>query len=247
MALLEMYKDVASVLDANNIRFYLIYGSAIGAVRHKGFVPWDDDIDIAVMECDIEKMERALENNLDPEKYYFHKSRADYHPHVIRKSPDMESDLRQKKSIFMDIFIISGYPKSPVREQLHKIALLGELGTAHVVNLMNTMPTHRMFSWSVRMFAKLRRFLVGNNTAHTTIVGFFFKKCIFDESVYGEPVMFPFEDTYAPLPQGYDEMLRSIYGDYMTPPPENERKGASGFPSSVLQDYILDKKEGKTR
>lgn len=244
---MEMYKDVASVLDANNIRFYLIYGSAIGAVRHKGFVPWDDDMDIAVMERDIERMGEVLERDLDPDKYYFHRSRADYHPHVIRKSPDMEEDLRQKKSVFLDIYIISGYPKGAIRKQLHKIASWGELGTAHVINLMDTMPTHRLFSWTVRMFASLRRFAIGKDTTYTTIVGFFFKRCVFDESIYGEPTMVPFEDTYAPLPQGYDEMLRSVYGDYMTPPPEDKRKGASGFPSSILQDYILDRREGKVR
>ena len=57
--LLEMYKDVKSVLEENEIKFYVHFGTAIGAVRHDGFIPWDDDIDIAVWREDIPRIDRS--------------------------------------------------------------------------------------------------------------------------------------------------------------------------------------------
>ena len=93
------------------------------------------------------------------------------------------------------------------------------------------------------MFSYIRKSIIEEDSTKTTIVGFLFEKCVFDRGMYSVPVLVPFEDTVAPVPSSYDAMLRSIYGDYMTPPPEGKRTGAAGFPSSILQDYIIDMKQ----
>ena len=86
--LLSMYKDIARILDAHGIRYYLCYGSAIGAVRHDGFIPWDDDMDIWVWGEDLPEIKRLLQEELDSEHYYYHDSRADTHPHVIYRDEE---------------------------------------------------------------------------------------------------------------------------------------------------------------
>ena len=60
--LLGAYKDIAKVLTENGITFFGMYGTALGAVRHKGIIPWDDDIDIAVFGKDLDKVNEATTN-----------------------------------------------------------------------------------------------------------------------------------------------------------------------------------------
>ena len=86
--LLSMYKDISKILDAHGIRYYLCYGSAIGAVRHDGFIPWDDDMDIWVWQEDLANIKKYLQSELDPKHYYYHDSKADTHPHVTYHGDD---------------------------------------------------------------------------------------------------------------------------------------------------------------
>ena len=86
--LLSMYKDISKILDAHGIRYYLCYGSAIGAVRHDGFIPWDDDMDIWVWQEDLANIKKYLQSELDPKHYYYHDSKADTHPHVIYRGDE---------------------------------------------------------------------------------------------------------------------------------------------------------------
>ena len=100
-----MYKDIKKVLDSHNIIFYIQYGTAIGALRHDGLIPWDDDIDILIWEKDMDEVKHVLSTELDSDMYYFHDSSADNHPHVIWKGEDLEADLRAKKAPFIDLFL----------------------------------------------------------------------------------------------------------------------------------------------
>lgn len=72
LVLLEMAKDIDEICRKNNIPYFLNGGSALGAVRHKGFIPWDDDFDIGMMYADYLRFIKVLKEQLDPEKYTFH-------------------------------------------------------------------------------------------------------------------------------------------------------------------------------
>ena len=80
----------------------------------------------------------------------------------------------------------------------------------------------------------------------TVIYATGFKDYIFRRKVYRRPIVHRFETTDAPLPERYDELLTSIFGDYMTPPPEEDRKGAGGFPCGAYKDYIMEQKKRHT-
>ena len=69
----QMLQEVDSICRKNKIRYMLFAGSALGAVRHQGFIPWDDDLDIVMLREDYERFLFAAENELDPETYYLQK------------------------------------------------------------------------------------------------------------------------------------------------------------------------------
>ncbi len=96
---------------------------------------------------------------------------------------------------------------------------------------------HRRLKWTHEAFYRLAHMAAGGKCGLTTVYSTEFKGYIFRKEDYGRPVMHAFEDTEIPLPQGWDRMLEHMFGDYMTPPPEGQRKGAGGFPCGAWIDF----------
>ena len=72
LELLEMMKDIDAICKKHNITYFLSSGSCLGAVRHKGFIPWDDDMDIAMSRDEFKKFIKALDKDLPKRKYCYH-------------------------------------------------------------------------------------------------------------------------------------------------------------------------------
>lgn len=127
--LLEMYDDLANVCQAQNISLFLLGGSALGAVRHKGFIPWDDDLDVGMSRSDYEKFKTVFEEKLG-DKYllnapnYIDLPKARF-PKILKKGTVM-CEIGDKKSpdaqgIFLDIFIIENTPDSNIARNVKGI------------------------------------------------------------------------------------------------------------------------------
>lgn len=109
---LDMFKDFALLCDKHNINYFAIAGSAIGAVRHGGMIPWDDDIDIGMLREDYEKLLKIVPEYLD-KKYRFNGPDSDYKyynlvPNISRIGTRFVIDLAEGTfdiGIFMDIFV----------------------------------------------------------------------------------------------------------------------------------------------
>lgn len=238
--LLAMYKDIAKVLNEHGIRFYVLYGTAIGAVRHNGFIPWDDDIDMGVWDIDLPAAQKALKAELDPAKYYYHEPTADTHPHVLLRVENMEERLKAKDVPFIDIFPIEKYPDKKFRRMRAWCEVWGLHIWVTILNHESSIGLHRRLTWfAARDMRKAKRIPEeGANTAAVFSTNFAHE--LFPREWYGEPVMHPFEDTEVPLPQEWDKLLTAEFGDYMTPPPEDKRGGAQGFPLSAWKDYHME-------
>ncbi len=245
--LLSMYKDIARILDAHGIRYYLCYGSAIGAVRHDGFVPWDDDMDIWVWEEDLPEIKRLLLAELDPERYYYHDSRADTHPHVIYRGDDIAQELRDRTAPFIDLFPLVPYPEGWFRQKLSNLMIWGVHVSVTLLDHVGSLGLYRHLLWIPRFFRNAASGLVEDGSDLRTIYTTEFTNEIFHTSCFGKPVAHVFEDTICYLPERSHELLTHIFGDYMTPPPEDKRTGAKGFPLSALNDYLLDEEESDGR
>jgi lipopolysaccharide cholinephosphotransferase len=131
--LIEMYLDVAAVCEKHGLCIMLGGGSALGAVRHQGFIPWDDDLDLLMPRSDYEKLAGVFQDELS-EKYTLvapnrpEPAKARF-PKIIKKNTtlkeltDLDSDL--PSGIFLDIFILENVPGNPVLRSIKGILCSG--------------------------------------------------------------------------------------------------------------------------
>ena len=232
-----MYKDIVDALNSHHIRHYLGYGSALGAVRHNGFIPWDNDIDLFVWEEDLPAIKKAFDEGLDSNRYYYHEPKADTHPHVILKDEDFAKNLKNRTALFIDIFPLTRYPDRRLRKYL-SFPIIGILQImVTIIDRINSYPFYRCARWTIPALKKMSKFVCNDDTKDVTILSTTFYKEVCPAEYFGKPVMHSFENMNAPLPKEYDRILRKFYGNYMQLPPEEKRTGASGYPCCVYFDY----------
>ena len=124
---MEILTEIATFCDKNNLRYYLCGGSLIGAIRHKGFIPWDDDIDISMPRPDYE----IFINRFHCEKEYIrvfswpinndywrtHCQVFDTRTFIVEDS--YRQDIAKENAVFVDVFPIEGMPSSSMKQKLY--------------------------------------------------------------------------------------------------------------------------------
>lgn len=243
--ILSIVKDIDELCRKNGIEYYLFGGSAIGAVRHHGFIPWDDDLDIVMDFKNYEKFIKTCHEQLDTHKYYFQEGMVDW-PALYSKvrlkgtlfeESESYGDDNNQKGIFVDVFRLENSPNSSVLKKwqyfcgkcLLSYCLLerGYKNASFKKKLLMYLSVPLKMSF-LRFFFK--RQMTKYNKLDTAYYGCFgarfkYKNCFYKKEWFSNPVYVPFEDTRLPVPKQFDEVLAHIYGDYMTPPPINEQVG----------------------
>lgn len=233
---LEILKVVDGICRRNNIEYWLSSGTLLGAVRHGGFIPWDDDIDIEILYKDrkrfIEACERELPGNLCVQ---YHKTEPDYYLNIL-KVRDKTTDIGERlhlapygdydvpfrtRGYFVDIFCeehtvplflkISGTLNSKLL--VYRFANNGSTKVCHVFYVLIFL-LDSVFRLLSRVFAD-RKYVY-----HTYGSCFYSRRKV----SYIKPVQdIGFEDMTARAPADPDGYLRDMYGDYMSLPPERVR------------------------
>ena len=242
--LLDMYKAVAKVFDDHGIRYFGMFGTELGAIRHGGFIPWDNDIDLIVFSDDMPYINELMNTELDQDKYYYHEARADCHPHVMVKTDNFEKDLKEQKAIFLDFFLYYPYPDGFFRRKFFNLMATGSYITTYMLESARTMFSYRLFCKVPGVFEKIALMVI--KTDHKKIGHFVptFRDDIYDADDFREPIFRKFEDTMIPIPMDWEKYLLINFGkNYMTPPPPDKRTGAHGYPVGAYYDYILDSRE----
>ena len=251
--MLSMAKDVVRVCEANGIRYFLDGGTMLGAIRHKGFIPWDDDFDMGMLREDYEKFLVVAKEQLagkyfiqtmhSDEKYGFWFAKVRLLDTVYESAGEMNTS--EYNGFYLDVFPYDNYPdgekerKKTVRKiEFFKRALLAKTDYP-IWNLKDGFSLSRFLSYKALKFAL---FPIGKdkiaNAYDKTAKAFNGRKTrdVFPQGnsrsgkfhmearYFADYVSKPFEDTSFSVLDSYDIFLSTLYGDYMTLPPEGERE-----------------------
>lgn len=246
--LLEIYKEFDRICRVCGLPYVMSGGTLLGAVRHKGFIPWDDDMDADMLRGDYETFCRVVDDVIDHERFFFQNAANDpgyrwVYGKLRRKNTEYirvgQGVLTQKTGLCIDIFPLdAAYDdwRQPIAN--HGCRILRKFLWAPVGAHEGTSVTERLFfqalsaiprDWSMAWHHKLavwartgqpKRYLISHNTGD--IWGRKYERAWFEKTVE-----MTFEDCKFLAPQGYDGVLRVNYGDYMTLPPIEDRHGNS--------------------
>ena len=226
--MLEVLEVIDGICQRHNIPYWLSGGSMLGAVRHQGFIPWDDDLDIEMLRPDFERLMRILPNEL-PEHLalQWHTTDPNYF-FQFAKVRDRRSQLFERNGydrvwkehgIWVDIFPLERVPR-----WIHK---LSNVSFGHTYKMVRTAKRMEDVMPHVRRWAAFNHGVVFpilrglSYIFRTRYYDFglgipYFERCVKEDFL---PVRYvPYEDKKAPIMKEAEKCLAYRYGDYMTLP-----------------------------
>lgn len=258
LRMLEILKVVDDICTKHGIQYTLDGGTLIGAVRHGGFIPWDDDIDIALFRDDYDKLLKIMDTELSDEYYVLnlHKHEDCYfsitrvclkgtkfqHPNALPYSFN--------EGICIDIFPLDNVPNSHIKRIIHhyrcNLYFILVLNSAFnfnpsnkVLSLIHSIIYHALktIPGSKNLIKRFDNCLTKYNnktnyvTSLTSQVDFlkFGKYGFFDKRDFEPSKKIKFEDIEINIQENYDKILTTLYGDYMALPPEEDRRNHSEY------------------
>lgn len=260
---LQSLKDITEFCDNNNITYILSSGNLLGAVRHGGFIPWDDDVDIDMPLSDYKKFIRIAQKGLG-KKYFVQNYRTDKNYSEmwtqIRVNGTTSMPLKECRheihfGLHVDIFPLIGVGND-LRAQnkqrkafaLNRLLLHDTYAKAVNEPLSNKLKLIYAIPRGIRrLFCRWNehRFMLDPRKYENCIELWYSmdKVPVQPTSLLDNLTKIKFENEYFYTYADYDYYLRNMYGDYMTPPPENERGGHSDVFGTVIYDLHKDYRE----
>ena len=248
--LIETFKAFDRFCKDKGIRYFAAYGTLIGAVRHQGLIPWDDDIDVWMLPEDYEKFmsyKGKVEDHYDiindnDENYWLFSLikfvdtnttlwEAEEFPCItgvyIDIFPLMECDEKNAKANRAEYDAVSyKLTQSMKRRSLGHIIRLYLTGHAHEGKSLYKEWAYSTFNYisNRRQYNELaKRLKSQKGNYYVSYDGAYHEKEVFPKEWFEDTVSLIFEKTEIPAPKAYDEVLRKLYGDYMQLPPEDKR------------------------
>ncbi len=248
---LDLIKQLDKLCKKYKLRWYPMWGTLLGAVRHHGYIPWDDDIDIVMPRDDYEKFIRIARKTLS-EPYYLQTTLTDdecmYMWVSLRNSETTGNRItclskKQNNGIGIDIMPLDGCCNNAKKYKISRLPV-------RIVSVLANTYVNDFNQNGVAVFIRKILRIVGFNykkaykwceaqnrkykwddydrvafRAHADPLTKVIERDMWLKSDLEEVVEMPFENITIPVPKAYDRILCQIYGDYMQFPPINKRKG----------------------
>lgn len=229
-----------NICRKHNLRYFIDYGTLLGAVRHQGFIPWDDDIDVVMFRDDYEKLKTIAPNTVCS-PYFFQDAYTDSMVAALSKIrdsrttaiefPDAQPEYNQ--GIFIDIF-----PLDNVSDGINMDLTIGQMQREIWMSIVNPQAFVAMIEQGrkpvldtslfkellrmpirerIRMFEEFNISQFGKSNKVQFITDFLWGHPGLPQEWYSDIVYLPFENLMVPAPAEYDNILKQRFGDYMVP------------------------------
>lgn len=244
---LELMLEVDRICKKNNIKYSLDGGTLLGAIRHKGFIPWDDDADIMMTRKEYNKFFSACKRELNHEKYFLQEFRTDrqyrWGYSKMRKNGTLflregQEHIKCHQGVCIDIFIFDQVPDNCLARRIHWLmcyiirkglySVVGQKNsktavTRGIYKIMARFPrsfwVKRLLRIAAREYKKERELVSHLTYPNRKEIRYGLPAAYFKE--YTEK---PFEGHNFMVIKEYDKYLKSLFDDYMKLPPEEKRK-----------------------
>jgi lipopolysaccharide cholinephosphotransferase len=248
---LKILVEIKRICDKHNIPFILVAGTLLGAVRHKGFIPWDDDIDIGMTRENFDKFCEVAPSELSND-FFLQTSSTDIQYNdfcIARARLNGTKFITQSQLVYLnhngfriDIFPYDNVPNSFLHGYLYynifnilvRVYIQRNGTRQHPKDLIARLATYLGVILCLPISTKkLKSILENYHKKHEKIVSshvallrspWGFKKERHLRSTISKIIYVPFEDTMMPVPENYHLFLSEQYGDYLTPPPVEKRE-----------------------
>lgn len=267
--LLSMLVQFHGVCVTNGLTYFMVGGTLLGAVRHHGFIPWDDDVDVAMPREDYNKFKelatQILPDNLEV-KFYENASSSPMH---AIKLIDKKTTLIEKRyrdyyeGVYIDVFPLDGASadSNVLKRKQKKVVRYRSLIVNHCYTSDRT-GMRKIYGYFAKLLNlnnlhfKLEKLITEYPYETSEVVGNYLGSYGIREFVpkkfFGIPQLYKFEDAELFGPEDYDSYLKNIYGDYMELPPIEERINKHQYyyvnldlPYKEYQQSLLLKEAGK--
>ncbi len=254
---IQILDEVAAFCKKHSIQYFLMGGTLLGAVRHQGYIPWDDDIDIAMLREDYERFIELYSK--EKGQYYLYSNRVNKDSifpfvKVCLKDTLIHEELINKEEqygINIDVFPVDSISSADEKSVVNKISLLIRLRNFKAASLSaywkkrdKLLLVRVLFKLGLSfvsyrsIFEKMDQIIREENSKPARFKGNitwgYGLKELTSPNVFDEFIEVSFEGKKYQSPKGYDEWLTCVFGDYMQLPPEEKR-----IPNHSVEAFIL--------
>ena len=261
LALLQCFTEICEQLG---ISYFLVCGSALGAAKYKGFIPWDDDVDVGMYRADYDRFLKEAPALL-PERFFLQTYESDPHyPNIFAKLRDSCTTYIEKAvahvpmhhGIYIDIFPLDGYPADQAeQDRLEKkksfykrmLSCVYDVPRSRkgsiIVRLMRLTGIHKKTGTYLRKYEKLIASYPTEGSEKICNHGNWQGKLEYaPHAQYGEGTWADFEGLRVRIPEQYDAYLTQKYGDWRADLPEDQKVGHHYYsvcdPDRPYTEYI---------
>ena len=260
---LYILQEIDRICTKYKINYTLDSGTLLGAIRHGGFIPWDDDADIAMTRANFEAFRKIVKRELSdklefimPNEFQGGKVFYDFTPRIIYK-PSIRHKKQDKKDpyegklnhLWVDIFILDNLPNSKIGKKFvlsfQKFIYLLSMGHRYKLDYKKYTIVQKICIFlmsNIGKFIPMKNLYKLQNDLSKAYNKKNVKKVYYsnyqpdyidislEKSYIEKTVDIQFEDSNLSIPEAYEEILRTVYGDYMKLPPKSQRVATHGSP-----------------
>ena len=257
--LLSMLESFHNYCQENNYQYYIVGGTLLGAVREKGFIAWDDDVDIAMPRSDYERFIQTY--NGEYRIAHYSKSKNCVYPYMKLLHPtltlvnivDEQFGFKDKVLVQFDIYPIDGVGNDLSKARIYarriqKIRHFTYLNISRdrastflkrvILGMIRLIPSYWLITYQDRM---MKNFKYSDSQYITRWRMPSLPENIVHKNVFENSVLLDFEGLKLSAPRNFDEYLKSVYGNYMAP-----EKGNDGLRHGIKSNYIINEEDFKT-